>query len=154
MTEYIPLEKEKAIVIDIDGVILSSEIILKEIYNFKLYGNDMWNYFQENCNDRRVLLMEDILTLLNCLKSSVYVILSTSRNESCRKGTENRLHEEEFPYDILYMRDIDDDRPSTEVKKDHLDKIRQKYDIIAFIDDDLNNCLMAKKEGILSLRKV
>jgi hypothetical protein len=52
------------------------------------------------------------------------------------------------------MRKEDDYRPSPEVKKDHLNKVLQKFDIIAFIDDDLANCQMAKEEGIFSLRKV
>ena len=30
----------------------------------------------------------------------------------------------------------------------------ESYDIIAFIDDDLANCEMAKELGILALRKV
>jgi hypothetical protein len=146
--------KEKAIVIDIDGVLLDSDPILKEIYNLKLRGDAMWDYFHAHCNGPRVSFLKGIYPLLNSLKGSVYIVLSTSRNECCRADTKARLHTEGFPYDLLYMRKEDDYRPSPEVKKDHLNKVLQKFDIIAFIDDDLANCQMAKEEGIFSLRKV
>jgi hypothetical protein len=52
------------------------------------------------------------------------------------------------------MRRDNDFRPSHEVKKEHLEQIMQEYNIIAFIDDDLSNCQMAKELGIFTLRKV
>ena len=70
------------------------------------------------------------------------------------KETKERLHNEGLPYDMLYMRKSDDERPSPEVKKDHLKLITQRFEVIAFIDDDLSNCQMAEQEGILALRKV
>lgn len=148
------MDKEKAIVLDIDGVILDSAIILKEIYNLELRGDEMWSYFHENCNSSRVTFIKSIFPFLNSFKASIYVILSTARNEKCRKGTEERLHNEGFPYDLLYMRKDGDYRPSDEVKKDHLKTISQKFEIVAFIDDDLSNCQMAEREGIFALRKV
>ena len=148
------MDKEKAIVLDIDGVILDSAIILKEIYNLELRGDDMWSYFHEHCNSSRVSLIKNIYPLLDSFKAHIYVILSTARNDKCRKSTEERLHDEGFPYDFLYMRKDGDYRPSTEVKRDHLRQISQKFDIIAFIDDDLSNCQMAEEEGIFALRKV
>ena len=146
--------KQKAIVIDIDGVLLDSFIILKEINSQKLTGDLMWDYFHKNCNSPRVQFIQNIYPLLNCLVPSVYIILSTSRSEKCRTGTEERLKAEKFPYDKIYMRGIQDDRPSTEIKKEHIKQIKEDFDIIAFIDDDLGNCLMAKEEGILALRNV
>ena len=148
------MSKEKAIVLDIDGVILDSSMILKEIYNLKLRGDEMWAYFHANCNGPRVSFKENVYPLLNSLKASVRIILSTSRNECCKKETKERLHNEGFPYDMLYMRKSDDERPSPEVKKDHLKLITQRFEVIAFIDDDLSNCQMAEQEGILALRKV
>ena len=43
---------------------------------------------------------------------------------------------------------------ASEVKREHLIEIMKEFDIIAFIDDDLQNCEMAKELGILSLRRV
>ena len=94
--------KNNAIVIDIDGVLLDSYPILKEMLHLKLTGNDKWEYFHKHCNGHKVPFIGDkVLSLLNVLKSSVYVILSTSRNELCREGTEALLKEENFPYDFL-----------------------------------------------------
>ena len=83
--------KNKAIVIDIDGVILNTEDILKEILRQKLKGDEMWEYFYENCNSSRIPLIKNIVQFLGCLSSSIYIILSTARNERCRKGTEEKL---------------------------------------------------------------
>lgn len=148
------MQKSKAIVVDIDGVILDSDLILKEIYDLKLKGDAMWSYFHSNCNGNRVTFLSNITSLLNSLDSSVTVVLSTSRNECCREGTEKRLHEEGLLYSKLYMRPVNDYRPSSEVKREHLKDIQKSYDVIAFVDDDLSNCQMAKNEGILALRRV
>lgn len=146
------MTKEKAIVLDIDGVILDSAIILKEIYNLELRGDEMWEYFHKNCNGQKVTFIKNISPFLEAL--NVRIILSTARNDKCRQSTEDRLNEEEIPYYSLYMRKDGDYRPSDEVKKEHLQNISKNFDIIAFIDDDLANCQMAKEEGILALRRV
>ena len=146
--------KERAIVLDIDGVILDSEIILQEIYDLKLKGDDMWEYFQKNCNSSRVTSISSVYPLIASFGNSTHVILSTARNDKCRQETERKLKDENFPYEFLYMRKDGDYRSSAEVKRDHLKDIARKFDIIAFIDDDLSNCEMAKGEGIFALRKV
>lgn len=147
--------KDKAVVIDIDGVLLDSYPILEEMTHLKLTGNDKWEYFHKHCNGPKVTFIGNaIFSLLNVLKSSVYVILSTSRNELCREDTEARLKEENFPYDLLYMRKEGDYRLSPEVKEDHLNEILKTFDVVAFIDDDLGNCEMVNRKGILSLRKI
>lgn len=43
---------------------------------------------------------------------------------------------------------------ATEIKHEHLEEIVSEFDIVAFIDDDLDNCEMAKKLGIMALRRV
>lgn len=149
-----PVKKEKAVVLDIDGVILDTGIVFREIYSLSLKGEAMWNYFYENCNSPKVPFMDSILPFLNGLDPSTKIILSTARNNKCRQSTEERLRRENFHYDMLYMRNINDFRPSPEVKKDHLAEISEKFEIVAFIDDDLSNCHMAKKEGILALQRV
>jgi predicted secreted acid phosphatase len=145
---------KEAIILDIDGVILDTRVILKEILEKKLHGDEMWDYFYQNCNSSRILLMKNIIPFLDCLDPSVCVILSTARNEKCRKETAEKLNKEGIAYDILYMRKNGDLRPSSEVKKDHIKLIKKEFEIVAFIDDDLSNCKMAEAEGLLALRKV
>lgn len=146
--------KPKAIVIDIDGVLLKSDIILKEIFDLGLRGDEMWDYFHQNCNSERVIFLENTLPFLNALDKYIHVVLSTARNDKCRKETEQKLQGVGISFDSLMMRTNGDKRPSPVIKKEHLHQIMQKYEVIAFIDDDLANCEMAKEEGIFALRKV
>ena len=141
---------KKAIVLDIDGVLLKSDIIFEEIFNLKLRGDVKWDYFHQYCNSERVLFIKNIIPFLH----GAYIILSTARNEKCRKETTERLLKEGLTFEKLLMRKENDYRPSNEVKRDHLKEIMQNYEIVAFIDDDLANCEMAKDLGILALRKV
>lgn len=151
-------EKKDAIVLDVDGVILDNTDIFREIYELKLTGNNMWDYFHANCNGSRTKYIGDKLVFLSFLAmimpEDVDIILSTARNEKCRAKTEERLAHEGFEYAQLLMRPDGDLRPSSEVKKEHLLKIKETYDIVVFIDDDITNCEMAKELGILALRKV
>jgi predicted secreted acid phosphatase len=144
----------KAIVLDIDGVLLKSDVIFNEMHDLKLKNDDRWDYFHKNCNSSRVLFMDEMLRFIKNLNPSICVILSTARNEKCRQETIHRLQEENFIFNELYMRADGDKRPSQEIKQAHLKEIKKTFEIVAFIDDDLNNCCMAKEEGILALRKV
>ena len=144
----------KAIVIDIDGVILDSAFLFDEIFKLGLKGDAMWDYFHEHCNSPRVTFMKNIISLVKNISPEVSVMLSTSRNDICRRDTEERLQEENFLYNYLYMRRDGDYRQSSDIKREHLKDISKNFEIIAFIDDDLSNCQMAKDEGILALRRV
>ena len=148
--------KSKVIVCDIDGVCLESEFILREIFELGLKGDDKWDYFYENCNSDRVKAMSGIRLLLELAWVSPFwnVILSTARNEKCREATEEKLRRCGIPFFRLYMRKENDYRDATEIKREHLQEIMTEFDIIAFIDDDLDNCEMAKKLGVMALRRV
>ena len=64
------------------------------------------------------------------------------------------LLKEHIIFDYLYMRTDGDYRPSQEIKKEHLQDIMKHHEVVAFIDDDLSNCEMAKELGMLALRRV
>lgn len=146
--------KKLAIVLDVDGVLLKSDIIHQEIFELKLKGDAMWDYFYEHCNSERIPFIYEMLPLLYSFDSKVHILLSTARNEKCRKGTERKLKATFPEWKKLYMRKDGDYRSSAEVKKDHLEEIQESYNILAFIDDDLSNCQMARDMGIVALRKV
>lgn len=148
------MKKPKAIVLDVDGVCLDSSAILKELFDLKLKGDAKWDYFREHCNGDRVKTIESSRKFINNVYKNAHIILSTARNEKCRKETEIRLENNYFLYDELYMRPQNDYSPAPEIKRSHLLKLMESYDIIAFVDDDLANCEMAKELGILALRKV
>lgn len=151
--------KRKAIVIDIDGVCLQTDFILDEIHKLGLKGEEKWEYFYEHCNSDKVLRMKGAIELFRQFSNSgnaPYIFFSTARNEKCKEATLNKLWKEGFiiPDDAIFMRSYYDLRPAHEVKCEHLLKIMEEFDVIAFIDDDLQNCEIAKSLGILSLRRV
>lgn len=151
------MQKEKTVVFDVDGVLLKTDYIFEEIFKLKLKGDAKWDYFREHCNSERTEPFKDIVNLWYKLAIGYRkVFISTARNEKCREATHTKLWNCGFiiPEECLLMRKDKDYRSAVEVKKEHLFKIMENYDIVAFIDDDLANCEMAKELGILALRRV
>jgi FMN phosphatase YigB (HAD superfamily) len=172
------VERKKCIVCDIDGTLVDTDFIFKEISELNLKGEERWDYFHEHCNSDRVKPLERATHFIELINFSVFmslniipnesgkdelkvadtggydIILSTARKELSRKGTVQKLKELAIPFDKLYMRADDDKRLASEIKRDHLLEIKKEYDIIAFIDDDLTNCNMAKELGLFALRVV
>ena len=145
--------KPKAIILDIDGVILNSDFIFQEIHKLGLKGDEKWDYFYQYCNSDRVQLMPKIEEFIWAVDEFNIIIL-TARSEKVRPQTSQKLIKHRIPFDKMYMRNIDDLSPASCVKREHLEKIMKDFDVIAFIDDDLTNCQMAKELGILALRRV
>ena len=145
--------KPKAMILDIDGVILNTDFIFQEINELGLKGNDIWEYFYQHCNSDRVQLMQGIEKFIWAV-DEFNIIISTARSEKVRLQTSQKLTKHRILVDKMYMRNIDDLNPASCVKREHLERIMKNYDIIAFIDDDLTNCQMAKELGILALRRV
>ena len=143
---------KKAIVIDIDGVILDSSKVLCEME--KLQGDEKWNYFNKYCNSDDIKLMPNIKPFIYSFDKDVDVIISTARSEIIRSVTARKLTKHRVYFSDMLMRDYNDYRDAIEVKKDHIKKIQTEYQIIAFIDDETDNLNMAKEMGILSMRIV
>ena len=159
--------KRKAIVCDIDGVLLNSSHIMQEAEDLELYGDLKWDYFYNHCNDVEVI--EETKVFIDSFVHATYevevepnvitidsvtLIVSTARNEKCRVETIDKLARHEIFFNRMYMRKQDDRRPASEVKREHLLQIMEEFDVIAFIDDDIENCEMAKSLGVLALRRV
>ena len=148
--------KKKAVILDLDGVILDTEFILREMEKLKLKGDEKWNYFCQNCNSDKVGVIENIIPFIRSLtlNDRAEIIISTARNEKVRPQTAKKLSKHKIFFTEMYMRGTNDYRDAVEVKKDHLRQIVQDYDVVCFVDDTLANCEMAKELGILSMRKV
>lgn len=146
----------RAIVIDCDGVIFDTSHIFKKLYELELKGDAKWDYFHEHCNSDDVKLMPGIRELFTTIYNdvSLAIIVSTARNEKIKQETMAKLLKHRIIFDHLYMRKDGDYRPSAEVKREHLQDIMKSYEIVAFIDDDIENCEMARGLGIYSMRKV
>ena len=145
--------KQKAIVLDIDGVIFDSTFLLQEIYDRALKGDEMWEYYYANCNSDRVEVKPQIYSILNGFKDHAFFI-STSRNERCREETESKLNKSGIFPDKIYMRSEGDLRIAPELKQQHLQEIMKEYEILLFIDDEVANCRMASNLGIFTMRVV
>ena len=147
---------KKAVVLGIDGVVLGTNFLHKEIMELGLKGEDKWEYFNKNSNSDKVNLIPGIKEFYNVLRESdLSIIFCTARNESCINETWNKLEKEGiYGFDSIYMRGVDDYREDTEVKRDLLNEINEHYDILFFIDDSLRNCEVAKDLGILALRMI
>lgn len=147
--------KKRAIVLDVDGVILNSAFIFDEIFKLGLKGDAMWDYFHEHCNSERVKVIAEFKPFYDLLRTlNVSLILLTSRNDKVKLETAQKLRSEGILFDKLSMRVNGDYRESHVIKRETLQEIQKEYDILMFIDDDLKNCEAAKELGILSLRKV
>ena len=68
---------EKAVVFDIDGVLLDTEYIFREILDLKLKGDAKWDYFIGHCNSDRTKPIESALNLWYCLSSRFKIFIST-----------------------------------------------------------------------------
>ena len=148
--------KDEAVLIDVDGVLLDTEYIFKEILDLKLKGDAKWDYFMKHCNSDRTEHFKNFLELWYCLSNRYKIFISTARNEKCKQDTLYKLAKGCFftTEDNLLMRKENDYRPATEVKKDHLLQVMKNFNVVVFIDDDIANCRMAKELGVLALWKV
>ena len=153
------MSKIKAIVLDVDGVILDTSFLFTEISERGLKGDAMWDYFHEHCNSERVNLIEgfkDFYEDLHLLRpfTSTRFLLLTSRNEKVKEATIKKLNSEGIFFDEIYMRPEKDYRASDIIKKETLQALQEEYDIRLYVDDDLSNCEAAKSLGIMTYRKV
>lgn len=76
------------------------------------------------------------------------VIVVTARKAKWRSLTSFWLAMHEIPSDALFMRHDFDDRPDSEVKKDILDRIRQRWNPVLAVDDRPSVCAMWRSQGI------
>lgn len=152
-------QKRKAIICDIDGVLLHTEHIFKEIENLGLLGADIWEYFNRHANDWKVEADRRVVDVLSAFAQKGYrIIFVTARSDEIWTHTRAKIDliigqysDFIFSYDLA-MRDAKDYRSSAEVKQEILNDIKSGYAIICAIDDDCSNCEMFARNGILTLQ--
>ena len=150
--------KRKAIVFDIDGVLLDTDFIWNEIEEKGLEGDKKWKYFYKYCNSGKIKIIQGMFYIYNLIRFydeiSLIFLFCTARNENNKEKTILKLAHHGMYCDDIYMRNENDLRSDAEVKRDLLTEIQKEYKVIAFIDDKEDNCNMAKSLGIFSLRVV
>lgn len=152
-------KKVRAVIFDIDGVILDSSVVFQQIEKKGLKGEAVWNYFDKYANSDIVFSNKKIIKLIEDFYILGYkIIILTARSEAIRKHTMFRLNlefynhtESKIEYE-LYMRKEDDKTPASEVKEKHLNYILKFHDIFCAYDDDEKNCQMFHENGILTFK--
>ena len=151
--------KTKAILCDVDGVLLDTSRIIKEIHERKLKGDDKWAFFHKYANHPDYAIKnEDMFNLINFfLENDFEVFLLTARQEKISRDTCMYLLLDDIslkPRNNLriIMRPNDNKLLASEFKEIELKKLQKDYDIRLAVDDDLQNCKMFERNGILTLR--
>lgn len=150
--------KKKAVICDIDGVLLDSEHIFDKINELGLSGNDKWEYFNRHANDYDVEIDQRIVDALEALSNNFQIVFMTARSVEIWKQTRAKIAQaiglyadSIFDYELC-LRGSNDKRTSVEVKAELLKDVQERYDVVFAIDDDPANCEMFAQNGILTLQ--
>lgn len=152
--------KEKAIVVDIDGVLLDVSLLYKQIENLGLEGQAKWNFFHENANNPKYAVKVDkFFNLVNMYVQAGYkIIVLTSRRDLIGKSTLHYLLNGDVKLDNLtemVLRPIDKEgTPSYLYKKEEIQKLHKRYDIELILDDEYANCAIFRQLGFTVLRVI
>lgn len=152
--------KKKAIICDIDGCLLDTGFIFKEIEAQGLTGSEKWDYFHKKANLDEVKFNIALSEILYGFYDQGFdIILLTARSEEIRNQTRSKITYENilagFNYKFtLYMRHLGDCSPSHESKAKYIDFLKAKYSIVLAIDDDDANCKMFNENNILTMKAI
>lgn len=152
--------KEKAIVVDIDGVLLDVSLLYKQIENLGLEGQAKWNFFHENANNPKYAVKVDkFFNLVNMYVQAGYkIIVLTSRRDLIGKSTLHYLLNGDVKLDNLtemVLRPANKEgTPSYLYKKEEIQKLHKRYDIELIIDDEYANCAIFRQLGFTVLRVI
>lgn len=152
--------KEKAIVVDIDGVLLDVSLLYKEIENLGLEGQSKWNFFHENANNPKYAVKVDkFFNLVNMYAQAGYkIIVLTSRRDLIGKSTLHYLLNGDVKLDNLtemVLRTANKEgTPSYLYKKEEIQKLHKRYNIELILDDEYANCAIFRQLGFTVLRVI
>lgn len=152
--------KEKAIVVDIDGVLLDVSLLYKEIENLGLEGQAKWNFFHENANNPKYAVKVDkFFNLVNMYAQAGYkIIILTSRRDLIGKSTLHYLLNGDIKLDNLtemVLRPANKEgTPSYLYKKEEIQKLHKRYNVELILDDEYANCAIFRQLGFTVLRVI
>lgn len=151
--------REKAIICDIDGVILDSSQVFKEIDEQGLTGDAKWEYFDRHANGLHVYPEKRMLEIIYDLyQFGLRIIFLTARSVRIEEETVLRILKDFRLFGMpirnfrMRMRPEGDYSPSADVKEKHLIELKKKYDILCAFDDDDSNCEMFRRNNILTFK--
>jgi len=132
--------------VDIDGTLADLSHRLHFIEN----GKSQWDEFFDAC-PADAPIPEVIKTVQVLSQAGATILLVTGRSEACKLQTIQWLHDNEVPFDGLYMRKERDHRPDNIVKGELLDKLSGEWDkknIIGVFEDRKQVVDMYRARGL------
>lgn len=134
--------KQKAVIFDIDGVLVEDSALLP--------------YKEEKHNAEAPKLpitsLGDHLAKL-CFRSRYHIIVLTHRPQKIYAETTSQLLGQGLFWGLtLIMRDDNDNRAPEVYKEEKLLELKERYDIAFAIDDNIKICKMYQKHGIPALQ--
>lgn len=128
-----------AVICDLDGTLIENPD----------WDGDLEKFYRNILDGFPIEWCEFLVNIL--AEKKIKILFITARDEKCRSMTIAQLNRWfDFPYE-LYMRKNGDLRPDFEVKRDYTIELKEKYNILFAIDDNVNNCIMFRNNGITSL---
>lgn len=151
--------KQKAIICDIDGVLLHTGHIFKKIDEIGLTGDSKWEYFNRHANDYDVEIDSRVIEIVEAFAEKGFrIIFLTARAQEIESQTKAKIDmaigqyaNRIFPY-LLIMRPTKNFDSSENVKERWVEILRENYHIFCAIDDDPKNCEMFAKNNILTMQ--
>lgn len=140
------MDKKDCIIVDLEGTLSNCSHRIHHRHN-KNYN--MWNklFPQDSVNEQMVRIIK------NHIMVNREIILCTAKSACEAKVVMEWMHKYNLLhlFDSFYYRDKDDNRLSVDVKKDILDKILNKWNVITAYDDRSDICQMYLNNGILAI---
>lgn len=130
------------VIVDIDGTLSD----LTHRLHFSKEPTKDWDKFFDRV--KYDIPRWEIIGKVDELHKTHDIFLVSGRPERCRKDTYDWMKKHGVPFTELFMRQDNDKRPDTEVKKDILDKYFKKELIKLVIDDRPSVIRMWKENGL------
>jgi len=137
---------EECIIVDIDGTLAhlspDSNGSTRDIYDASRAGED-------SVDDA----VSNVMAMAYGHGYKVIILSGRGKDEGHRETTEAWLDNNGIDYDELHTRQVGDERPDTEVKKELYDKhIKNKYNVKYVIDDRPSVCRMWRELGLFTFQ--
>ncbi len=86
--------------------------------------------------------------LRNYDRIDISIIIATARDGMCENITHKWLSDNDIPYDLMIIKETKDNRKDAIVKKEILEKIKENYNILFWLDDRDQVVEMLRDEGV------
>lgn len=143
--------KRKAVIVDVDGTLADVSSIrhyVRKAQNpdgtWKRKNFDAFHQESVNCPP----ILETLAHVHFWCASGHDILIVTARSERYRKQTSFWLADKAVPSDALFMRTDGDYRQDYIVKREILERIRQRWDVVHAIDDNPSVIALWEEEGI------